>query len=240
MRPDIPCITSFQQGEALRALQDEAEKISAPLYEFGKNWLVRKGDDNFTFTDHNGDIVLPLPSLIGDHQIINAGNAIAACTLLDGLDISGENIAAGLKNAKWPGRLEQITTGRLASDLPGGWELWFDGGHNEAGGYAMAQMTEYWNDKPLYVICGTTRGKDVAAFLAPLKGKVTEVCGVRVRSEYDSYNGKEITDMASKAGLKSKAFSDVDDAIEYIIAKEDIPARILVFGSLFFMVELTH
>ncbi len=235
MRGNTPCVVSFQQGEALAVLEREAEKIGSPLYQFRKNWVIQRNSEGITYTDHNGGVNFPVPALIGDHQVVNAGNAIAAATLLEDFDIKGEDIAAGLVNATWLGRLEQITD----YNLPEGWELWFDGGHNEAAGYSITQMVERdWDDMPLYIICGTTRGKDVTAFLRPLLGRAELVCGVSVKSEYNSYSAEQIAKMAMGAGFNSKSCIDIEDATGYITSTSTTPSRILIFGSLFLRIEV--
>ena len=40
------------------------------------------------FADSHGEVKLPLPSLLGAHQIVNAGNAIAALSLLEDFDVT--------------------------------------------------------------------------------------------------------------------------------------------------------
>jgi len=240
MRRDVPCIISYQQKEALDVLEEEAEKLGVPLYIFGKHWLVSRAQDGIRYSDNHGQIDLPRPALLGIHQIINAGNAVAATSLLDDFKIPGEAVAKGLQKATWLGRMERISSGIHAEMLPSKWELWFDGGHNEAGGYAVAEMArENWQDRPLYLICGTTKGKDASSFLVPLKGVVKEVCSISVKSEIKSQSAEDITRAGDGAGIKSTPCKDIEDAITYITSVEKNPSRILVFGSLYLYLEAT-
>ncbi len=57
---------------------------------------------------------LPLPSLIGPHQIVNAGTAVAAALELG---IDERAIAAGLTAARWPARMQRLGSGTLTRDI---------------------------------------------------------------------------------------------------------------------------
>ena len=83
---------------------------------------------------------LPLPALMGHHQIANAGTAVAAALRLrSSLSISDAAIERGLLEVRWPARMQQLNNGLLSRLLMPGSELWLDGGHNVAGGQAVAQ-----------------------------------------------------------------------------------------------------
>lgn len=45
---------------------------------------LQKKNNKMVFQSAIQSIEFPLPSLKGDHQVINAGNAIAACSILSG------------------------------------------------------------------------------------------------------------------------------------------------------------
>ena len=87
-------------------------------------------------------IEFPLPSLKGDHQIINAGNAIAACSLLIGkygLRSGEEGITSGLQCTYEAARLGRIKVGNLISIIPKEWQLFLDGAHNNDGSRVLFQ-----------------------------------------------------------------------------------------------------
>ncbi len=238
MKKGAPCVTSFQQPEVQEALEQSAREVGIPLYAFGKHWVSQKTSTGMRFTDHHGAIDLPRPALRGDHQIINAGTAIATTTLLEAFTIPAEAIIAGLKNVYWIGRLEPITQGKVATLLPKGFELWFDGAHNESAGFALATVCDEWRDKPLYMITGTTRGKEIERFFAPLKGKLEMVCGVPVAAESNCYTAEEMREFAVRAGHNAIASGSVAEAVAHFAAHVAPPARILVCGSLYLRTEV--
>ncbi len=237
IKDECPVVFGFQPPEVMELLEKSAEIHKSPALVYGKHWAVQKAAEGFVFADGHGQIPLPDPALKGPHQLINAGCAIAALSALDEFEIMGDHIAAGLKWVQWPGRLEQIDY----TALPEGWELWFDGGHNMAAGHMLSVLAEdEWSDKPLYIIFGTTRGKQVVSMLSPLAQMAEEMIAVPVAAEPNCYTPQEILDQTDDAGMSLMQAESVELAIEEAKAMSgDVPARILVFGSLYLHLEVT-
>lgn len=235
MKKAAPCVVSFQQPEVIATLKSHAEKRGVPLYIYGEHWAVEKTREGFRFIDSNGSVEFPSPALLGDHQLLNAGTAIAALSVLEHFDVSGEAVAEGLTHTRWKGRLEPVKIGAMAELLPDSWEMWFDGGHNASCGFAMANYAKSnWEDKPLYLITGTTQGKDLAGILAPLKDVVEFMCGVRVEAEPKSQSAEDVVKAAQSLGKPTQAFASMEDAVRFCLRHSaDRPARILVFGSFY-------
>ena len=232
-KQNVPCIVSYQHEQVLPVLENIASQKNAPLYVYGKNWLVKKMPNNMIFSDSYGEAILPLPALLGVHQIANAGNAIAAITALEDFNISQEDIFHGLLNAKWKGRLQKINS----KILPEPNELWFDGGHNLAAAQAISLFAEQnWNDCPFYLIFGTTIGKDVISMLTPFIHLAKEIYSVSVKSETKSYDAEKIADIASFI-TNVTPYNSIKDALQDIVEKQSKPFRVLIFGSLYLWLE---
>jgi len=240
MREGVSSVISFQPEEASLVLQQEAANIGALVCNYGEHWVVQKTEEGMRYRCAEGEMDLPAPVLLGPHQYINAGNAITAMTLLDDFEVDGDAIVAGLLQARWPGRMERVTQGGCAALLPQGFELWMDGGHNMAAGHMLSVFLEGdWQDKPTYLIFGTTQGKDVVSLLAPVVGKVREIYAIPVISEPKSYSAENIVAMM-KDTAPVIASESIESAITAILQREQTPARILVFGSLYLRVLATH
>ena len=236
MRSDVACVLSFHPEEAKLVLTQEAQNLDTPLCGYGTHWTVQKTKDGMRYASADGSLDLPAPALLGPHQYVNAGNAIAAAMMLEDFEVGMEDIVAGLENVPWPGRLERIEKGHCAQMLPEGYELWMDGGHNMAAGHMLAAfLEEQWNDKPTVIIFGTTQGKDVASLLAPLAGIAHGIYAIPVISEPKSYAASAIVDMM-KSIRPVMPRESMEDAIGHILAEQKRPCRILVFGSLYLRV----
>ena len=114
--------------------------------------------------DARGEGRYPLPGLAGAHQVENAALATVCARLLPGFDVGGAAIAQGLVQARWPGRLQRIAW----LGLDDGWELWVDGGHNEAAAIALGRVAEGWADRPLDLVVGMLNTRPPKDFLRPL------------------------------------------------------------------------
>ena len=78
MKPGVPAIVSYQGNSgALETIEARALQIGAPLYRFGREWQVEALADGFVYEDAQSRLELPLPALLGEHQLFNAGAAIA-------------------------------------------------------------------------------------------------------------------------------------------------------------------
>ena len=239
IKPHAPCVVGRQSSEEVVALLDAyATTMESPKMIYGKNWSCeRSGEDKLSFFADGRSLDFPLPSLLGEHQIENAGNAIAGSLLLNsvhGVGISNDQIAAALKSTYWPARLELITSNVVRRDMPDGWNLYLDGAHNTGGAIALAQWAKQNAEVPLYLVLGMTKGKNVEEFLAVLKPHVTFVCGVCVQRELHAQRGVVISSYAKGLGIPTEAFDYLPSALDYIAEHESRDrVNILICGSLY-------
>ncbi|MGR3197854.1 MAG: bifunctional folylpolyglutamate synthase/dihydrofolate synthase [Paracoccus sp. (in: a-proteobacteria)] len=134
VKPRVPVIVGPQEDEALRVIEARAQGLTAPISAHGQHWMIQPDRDGMVFQDDHGLWDLPLPNLIGPHQIQNAGTALAALRALGATEAQAR---AAVTQAEWPARMQRLRRGPLV-DLAGRAELWLDGGHNPAGGEALA------------------------------------------------------------------------------------------------------
>ena len=232
MKPKTPCVISYQHPSIDHVLASAAAAIQVPLYAYGKHWRTQRSEDGWVYAEAGGQVELPLPSLLGAHQMVNAGNAIAALNLMELFDVSAEHVVEGLLNARWKGRLERMPTQSLTE----GAELWFDGGHNMAAAQAIAFfVAEHWRDKPFYLIFGTTEGKDIATILEPFSSLARTIYAVSVKSEPKSYDPAAISRAAGEILVKEA--TGIADALDDIAGYETGEYRVLIFGSLYLWLE---
>ncbi|MFN3867724.1 MAG: glutamate ligase domain-containing protein, partial [Hyphomicrobiaceae bacterium] len=178
-----------------------------------------------------------LPSLIGPHQVINAGTAVVAALELDGFQIPEGAIEAGLLNARWPARMQRLTNGPLSGLLSQGSELWLDGGHNPAAGAALAQTLADLEDRsprPLYIVVGMLGLKDAAGFLSHFRGLARHVVTVPIPGAHEQpFEPTALASIASDSGLPAEAADSVQAALRRLDALNPAPKRVLIAGSLY-------
>ncbi|MCX7380517.1 MAG: bifunctional folylpolyglutamate synthase/dihydrofolate synthase [Alphaproteobacteria bacterium] len=231
MKPGVPVVTGTQPDEAFAVLRAHAAEIGAPLLHRDADWQMARRDTGLVYRDAGGTLTLPPPSLLGPHQIDNAGIAVAALRA-SGLRIPDGAYARGLATATWPARLQRLT-GHLAHSLPAGWELWLDGGHNPGGGQALAEHAASWSDRPLHVLVGMKQAKDSAEFLRPLIPHATTLWAV-------SEPGQHLALPVGAIIAASDGIARPGPTIAAAIAQlpPGPPARVLICGSLYLAGEV--
>ena len=228
LKPGVPCVVGAQQAEAWDAIVARADAVGAPLVAEGMEWQVWEEHGRLVFQDGAGLIDLPLPGLIGRHQVENAGMALA---VLRGLGAGEAGCAAAMTGAVWPARLQRLRHGPLV-EAAGAAELWLDGGHNPAAGIALAEALGRLRPRPLHLVCGMLNTKDVAGFLAPLAVCAEDLAGVDIPGEAATLRADQTVAAAAAAGLRARPATSLAAAVREI-ASADPGARILICGSLY-------
>ncbi len=224
----VPCIVGPQTDEGLAVIEARAERLGAPLLVYGQHWHVWEENGRMLYQDERGLLDLPLPNLPGPHQIQNAGAAITALRHL-GRDEAA--VEAAVTRAEWPARMQRLRRGPLVDSAPLV-ELWLDGGHNPAGGEAVAATLARMPERETHVICGMLNTKDVTGYMVPLAPHVTRLHAVTIPGEKNTLPADETADAARAAGIDAVAAGSVAEALATIAAATPA-ARVLICGSLY-------
>ncbi len=229
LRRGVPCVVGPQDGAAWDVIVDVAAAVGAPLIAEGQDWQVWEEHGRMVYQDLKGLLDLPLPALIGAHQVANAGAALAALRALGADEAACE---AAVARAEWPARLQRLRRGPLVEAAGPGAEVWLDGGHNPAAGIALAEAVGRLPPRPLHLVVGMLGTKDVAGFLRPLGAVAAGAVAVDVPGETATLPADETAAFARAAGLATGTAPDPEAAVARIAAGAP-NARILVCGSLY-------
>ncbi|MDC1289414.1 bifunctional folylpolyglutamate synthase/dihydrofolate synthase [Amylibacter sp.] len=217
-----------QEDEALNVIEARALEVGATCKIYGQHWHVWEENGRLIFQDENGLLDLPLPKLIGAHQVQNAGIALATLRYL-GKDSSSYDGA--MLNADWPARMQKLKNGPLITLAPDA-EIWLDGGHNKAAGHALSEAISRLQSRKLFLIVGMLNTKDVMGYMQPLLNKSSDLYGVSIPGEAATMSAQETVDIAKDVGFKAIVSENVESAIKDIV-KYNHNARILICGSLY-------
>ncbi|HEY7211202.1 MAG TPA: folylpolyglutamate synthase/dihydrofolate synthase family protein [Bryobacteraceae bacterium] len=149
LKPGVPVVVAAQEVTAENVISTRAGELGCPLIrpDFGKLQVLEARDDGSRFRYEGAEYECLLP---GRHQIGNAVCAILACRELQ---IEGRAIAEGLRQARWPGRLERV------SHDP---DFVLDGAHNPAGAAALAAyIREFCPGREVWMVYGAMRDKAI-------------------------------------------------------------------------------
>ncbi|MEW2914059.1 folylpolyglutamate synthase/dihydrofolate synthase family protein [Leisingera sp. JC11] len=224
----VPVVVGPQPDEAMEVIEATAARLGAPLIAYGQHWHVYEERGRLVFQDENGLLDLPLPALLGAHQIQNAGAALAALRHLGADEAACE---AAMLNAEWPARMQKLKTGPLIEAAPEA-ELWLDGGHNAAAGVALADVLAKLPERPTHLICGMLNTKDVSGYMAPLAPHVASLTAISIPDEINTLSAEDTEAAAKSVGIAAGTADSTLAALQAITAK-DPQARVLICGSLY-------
>jgi dihydrofolate synthase / folylpolyglutamate synthase len=163
LKQGIPVVVAQQLPAAEAVISRRADELQSRVVRTVDTPVLnlRTTADGSTFCLDGVSYNCVLP---GRHQAENAAAAILSCKEL-GLDRA--HIQAGLKDVRWPGRLE------LISREP---DFVLDGAHNPAGAAALgAYIREFCRGRPVWIVYGAMRDKaiqEMTGELFPLAERV--------------------------------------------------------------------
>ncbi|MDC1383684.1 bifunctional folylpolyglutamate synthase/dihydrofolate synthase [Candidatus Puniceispirillum sp.] len=237
MRKDTPCFSASQDIDVAYVLDSYAAKIGASIYQAGRDFYLSpapNGGIHLGFGDT--DIALPTPTLLGAHQLDNAGLAAACLTeitrqnLLPSapgkIDLAALN--SGTVNAVWPGRVQSLSNGAFADQWPHQ-PIWLDGAHNAHGASALADALRQIHTGKWNIICGALNTRDPTEFLTPLTSLAGRVRCLTIPSQDASLEAENLAKTAAALGLDSAPSANIEAAFSTL----DTGLPVIICGSLY-------
>ena len=174
-------------------------------------------------------------SMMGAYQLINACTAIETLEILrsKGYDITDENIIEGMKNAKWPGRMEVVKEQPL---------IVIDGAHNPGAAVKLNESIEmYFTNKRIAFIMGVLADKDYSKEIKIVAGLAKKIFTITPDNKR-ALNGKALA-LAVADSNKNVIFEPtLEEAVkeaEKLYRNNEID-MILAFGSLSYLGDLKN
>ncbi len=237
LKRGVPAVVGLQKDEARGVIEAQASALGVPLFFAGQDFSTHEEHGHLVYQDEFGLLDLPLPKLLGQHQIENAGIAICALRQASMLPLETDAIARGLREVDWPARMQRLTRGPLVERLPAHGELWLDGGHNPQAGRAIALLMadlDTARPAPLYLITAMKDTKDARGFFAPFAGLATHVETIALPNEPACLSPQTLADAARAGGLNAATATSLDEAFSHVMARTGHTSpRVLICGSLY-------
>ncbi|RJQ41457.1 MAG: bifunctional folylpolyglutamate synthase/dihydrofolate synthase [Dehalococcoidia bacterium] len=245
IKPGVPVAVSPQSPEVTAVFETVARKNQSRIVKVGTDVTWRSlgcylGGQRFQVKGLLGEYKLEIP-LLGQHQLENAANAVAALELLKqkGYRISPENIADGLKRVRWPGRFEILSRQPLVVA---------DGAHNRESARRLRESLEQYfcrqSEKPggngLYrykksvLVMGASLDKDVDGIISELGGHFDRVIVTGSRHPR-AMSPEKLKAKFAGHGIKVEIAADVPEALKLATVEKN--NLVCVTGSLFVVGE---
>jgi dihydrofolate synthase/folylpolyglutamate synthase len=236
-KPGVPLVTQRYPDGAANRVGEAAAAAGAIWLPRGGLWDANVRQGKLHYRDRWGELTLPLPHrLHGAHQAANAGLAVAMLRHQQALVVRDSSLRAAMGWADWPARLQQLGPGPLRDLLPGGAELWLDGGHNPAAARAIADFfrAHVPADRPFHIVAGLLENKDAGGLLKPFRNRAITVHPVPVEG-HAHHGPASLAAIAREAGFNAVPAQDPADALGWIARHADRarPPIVLILGSLY-------
>jgi dihydrofolate synthase/folylpolyglutamate synthase len=229
IKSHTPIVSAASRPEAIQVIAETCQRQGAPLIQLGREvWVDGRFADDFDY--HGQKMILRNLScpLLGHHQVVNAGTALAAVEQLAGMEmrLSEKSIRGGLQSVRWEGRLEVVKREPL---------VLLDGAHNPAGakvlGNFLAEMKQVRKGR-LLLLVGILADKNISGILKEIAPFSDEVILTR-----PDYSGAASLDDLRKGlcdyTVSIMAKENISEAVTYAMGRL-LPQDILcVTGSLY-------
>ena len=225
-----------QMNEEIRTKIEKALiKNSSNKYFFGKNFNISKLENSFIhYQDDMGEIILPEPNLLGDHQIYNISTSIAASRKI--FDVKDQHIKVGITNIELKGRLQELYSGKL-KDISGSNRLIIDGGHNESSSISISNWIKQQNQN-VHLVCGMMKDKEHYNFMRHFKNVVKSITLIDIPNQEGSISKEEFKDKLNNLKMDINLSSSIQEAIKLHSKNQD--SICLFAGSLYMVGEVLN
>jgi dihydrofolate synthase/folylpolyglutamate synthase len=236
----IPALSVAQDPQAEAAMKKIAEKVGAPLdftgqtiefsYRFESSRMLGPHNRVCLTTPNSKFEHLAVP-LIGEHQAINCGLALAVMDRLKsrGIAINDARAMEGLSKVTIPGRMEML------SQTP---RVIVDGAHNAASlDAAMKAIGQHIPYDSMVVIFGCCSDKDVPGMLERITGGADKVIFTRINSIRSADPHELAFQYVELYGKMAQVAENLEEALSIAnraVTKEDL---ICITGSFYLVGE---
>ena len=205
------------------AENEERSQLAANLFNI--HWKIKS---NF-YLSNDIRVNLSKLSLLGSHQLINAGLAIHLARNILKEKFVIEKTEKALMNCEWPGRLQQIKSGNLNKKIKKYKNIYLDGFHNIDGMKALIKSLPK-NRKIL--ICSFLNNKKYTQMLSNLSNHFNKIIVVKMNEE------NSITEDLLPKYLKLYFANSLSDSFKIINKLSSNQTSIYFGGSLYFIGEV--
>ena len=234
IKEGIPVFTAVKHHGALRVIEEQADKMEAPIYRLNQEFSIsshetREKGEIFTLDAEEFTIEKLEISMIGKHQTENAALAVIAARYLTQqgiLIITEAAIRSGLKNAYWPGRFE------ILSENP---FVIIDGAHNDEGISTLVhELSTRYADKYIHIVFAALKDKKFDKMIAQLDQIANQISFV----SFDFPRAAAAQDLLEVSHLPNKlAVEDWKAYLQEEMVNLETDSILVVTGSLYFISE---
>ena len=221
--------------EIRKKIEESLAKNTSKKYFFNKDFNILRSANNFIqYQDDIGEIILPEPNILGDHQLYNISTSIAASRKV--FKVKDDDIKLGIQNISLKGRLQEIKSGNL-KEIAGNNRLILDGGHNISSSLVIADWIKQQNQK-VNLIVGMMKDKDHHEFMSIFKNIVDRVILIDIHGQDGAISKEEFKKKINNLNLNVELSIGIKEAIKALSKNNN--SITLCLGSLYLVGEILN
>ena len=221
--------------EIRKKIEESLAKNKSKKYFFNKDFNILRSANNFIqYQDDIGEIILPEPNILGDHQLYNISTSIAASRKV--FKVKDDDIKLGIQNISLKGRLQEIKSGNL-KEIAGNNRLILDGGHNISSSLVIADWIKQQNQK-VNLIVGMMKDKDHHEFMSIFKNIVDRVILIDIHGQDGAISKEEFKKKINNLNLNVELSTGIKEAIETLSKNNN--SITLCLGSIYLIGEILN
>ena len=214
-------------------IERSLEKNTSNKYFFGKDFNITNSENGFIqYQDYLGEMVLPEPNILGNHQLYNISTTIAASRKI--FNIKDNDIINGIQNISLKGRLEEIKSGNLKT-IAGNNRLIVDGGHNISASLSIANWIKNQNQE-VNLIVGMMKDKEHIEFIKSFRNIVNSITLIDIPNQDGAISKEDLESKLNDLNLNIKRSQSIESAIKSLSKNEN--TIIVCIGSLYLAGEI--
>ena len=216
-----------------RKIEKSLENNKSKKYFFGKNFNISKSENSFIqYQDEFGELILPQPNILGEHQLYNISTSIAASRKI--FKVKDESIKKGVQDIKLKGRLQEIKSGKLKK-LIGNNRLIIDGGHNISASFSISKWAKTQNEE-VNLIIGMMKDKEHYEFVKAFETVVKSITLIDIPNNEGAIFKEDLKNKLNGIKIKFHLSDSIEESIKSFSAQEK--SIILCVGSLYLCGEI--
>ena len=221
--------------EIKEKIEKALEKNKSNKYYFGQDFNISRSENGFIqYQDELGELVLPEPNLLGEHQLYNISTAISASRKM--FNLKDDAIKKGIQKIDLKGRLQEIKNGKL-KNIAGNNRLVIDGGHNISAALSIAKWIKSQNEE-VNIICGMLKDKDHLEFMECFEGIIGSSTLIDIPNQENGINKEELKNKLSHLNIDFKLADSIEQSIKLNSSNQNTIT--LIVGSLYLVGEILN
>ncbi len=214
-------------------IERSLEKNTSNKYFFGKDFNITNSENGFIqYQDYLGEMVLPEPNILGNHQLYNISTTIAASRKI--FNIKDNDIINGIQNISLKGRLEEIKSGKLKT-IAGNNRLIIDGGHNISASLSIANWIKNQNQE-VNLIVGMMKDKEHIEFIKSFRNIVNSITLIDIPNQDGAISKEDLESKLNDLNLNIKRSQSIESAIKSLSKNKNTIT--VCIGSLYLAGEI--